>query len=102
MSCHMPGASHRQAPMADRTHVRYPRAMGYFNPPVPWKEIERRLSDGRRTNVPDFANGGDSPAWSRKRQPFEAATERRRGTTPYAELHCHSNFSFLDGASHPE
>src|SRR6202166_2122871 len=23
-------------------------------------------------------------------------------TTPYAELHCHSNFSFLDGASHPE
>src|SRR5207344_1859830 len=28
-----------------------------------------------------------------------------RGTTmddAYAELHCHSNFSFLDGASHPE
>jgi error-prone DNA polymerase len=25
-----------------------------------------------------------------------------RLTTPYAELHCHSNFSFLDGASHPE
>ncbi|HTX62877.1 MAG TPA: PHP domain-containing protein, partial [Acidimicrobiales bacterium] len=25
-----------------------------------------------------------------------------RPTTPYAELHCHSNFSFLDGASHPE
>jgi len=23
-------------------------------------------------------------------------------TVPYAELHCHSNFSFLDGASHPE
>src|SRR5580698_8620599 len=22
--------------------------------------------------------------------------------TDYAELHCHSNFSFLDGASHPE
>src|SRR5262249_56535462 len=21
---------------------------------------------------------------------------------PYAELHCHSNFSFLDGASHPD
>ncbi|MDD9350654.1 PHP domain-containing protein, partial [Mumia sp.] len=28
--------------------------------------------------------------------------ERRTSTTPYAELHCHSNFSFLDGASHPE
>src|SRR5256885_12876257 len=22
--------------------------------------------------------------------------------TAYAELHCHTNFSFLDGASHPE
>src|SRR5919112_2543868 len=27
---------------------------------------------------------------------------RRPGSFPYAELHCHSNFSFLDGASHPE
>ncbi len=27
---------------------------------------------------------------------------RRVGSVPYAELHCHSNFSFLDGASHPE
>ncbi|HTO00164.1 MAG TPA: error-prone DNA polymerase, partial [Microthrixaceae bacterium] len=25
-----------------------------------------------------------------------------RAETPYAELHCHSSFSFLDGASHPE
>ena len=31
-----------------------------------------------------------------------AGPERRRGRPPYAELHCHSNFSFLDGASHPE
>ena len=27
---------------------------------------------------------------------------RPAGAIPYAELHCHSNFSFLDGASHPE
>ena len=26
----------------------------------------------------------------------------RPGPAAYAELHCHSNFSFLDGASHPE
>ncbi|MBO0692514.1 MAG: PHP domain-containing protein, partial [Acidimicrobiaceae bacterium] len=32
--------------------------------------------------------GGDSSVRSHK--------------VPYAELHCHSNFSFLDGASHPE
>src|SRR3954464_12873150 len=69
---------------------------------MPWKELERRLSDGRPSNVPANANGGDSPAWSRKRQPFVPAIQRRRGSVPYAELHCHSNFSFLDGASHPE
>ena len=23
-------------------------------------------------------------------------------TSPYVELHCHSNYSFLEGASHPE
>src|SRR3954469_9233854 len=69
---------------------------------MPWKELERRLSDGRPTNVPALANGGDSPAWSRKRQPFVPQVQRRKGSVPYAELHCHSNFSFLDGASHPE
>src|SRR3954451_17556264 len=74
---------------------------------MPWKELERRLSDGRGaagrpTNLPPYANGGDSPAWSRKRQPFVPAVQRRTGSVSYAELHCHSNFSFLDGASHPE
>ncbi|HET7488558.1 MAG TPA: PHP domain-containing protein, partial [Acidimicrobiales bacterium] len=69
---------------------------------MPWAELERRLSSGRPTNVPETANGGDSPAWSRRRQPFEPSTERRPAITRYAELHCHSNFSFLDGASHPE
>src|SRR3954468_16113854 len=87
--------------------------MGFNNPAMPWKELERRLSDGvvnpvprnsdgRPTNVPPLADGGDSPAWSRKRQPFVPTVERRKGSVPYAELHCHSNFSFLDGASHPE
>ncbi|MBV8960441.1 MAG: PHP domain-containing protein, partial [Actinobacteria bacterium] len=86
--------------------------MAFNNPRMTWSELERRLSDGRRSNVPPHANGGDSPAWSRKRQPYvppeeAAGTEhrslrRRTSSTPYAELHCHSNFSFLDGASHPE
>ncbi|MFI5914959.1 error-prone DNA polymerase [Dactylosporangium sp. NPDC051541] len=58
---------------------------------------------------PDFrpdalaADGGDGPAWSRKRPEYTAPDiTKNTGTTPYAELHCHSNFSFLDGASHPE
>jgi len=80
--------------------------VAFNNPVMPWSEIERRLSDrrvaGRPSNVPPSANGGDSPAWSRRRQPFESQVQRRSGSVPYAELHCHSNFSFLDGASHPE
>ncbi|HEX6499256.1 MAG TPA: error-prone DNA polymerase [Micromonosporaceae bacterium] len=97
--------------------------MGFNNPDVPWSEIERTLSgrkpggdprswwatggsrrDHRPSDVPEGANGGDSPAWSPRRARYEppAGLERRVGATPYAELHCHSNFSFLDGASHPE
>jgi error-prone DNA polymerase len=72
--------------------------MGWNNPPVPWAELERRLS-GRPYN----ADGGDSPAWSNQRGSYQAPdVPRRPSTVPYAELHCHSNFSFLDGASHPE
>ncbi|HEV2069463.1 MAG TPA: error-prone DNA polymerase [Acidimicrobiales bacterium] len=76
--------------------------MGWRNPPVAWSELERKLSDGR----PAGADGGDSPAWSARRQGYRAPSSlRRRSPDPgmaYAELHCHSNFSFLDGASHPE
>jgi error-prone DNA polymerase len=72
--------------------------MGWTNPPVPWAELERRLS-GRPYN----ADGGDSPAWSNHRGQYQAPpVVRRSATVDYAELHCHSNFSFLDGASHPE
>src|SRR5437879_6690879 len=72
-----------------------------------WAELERRLSDGRARNYPPNSNGGDSPAWSAKRQPYQpppsrAAARAAQPAVPYAELHCHSNFSFLDGASHPE
>ena len=78
--------------------------MGYNNPPVPWRELEARLS-GRRRTVQQ-GDGGDSPAWSRKRPPYEPPAgfgpRPGAGGVPYAELHCHSNFSFLDGASHPE
>jgi error-prone DNA polymerase len=77
--------------------------MGFSHlPGVSWAELERRLSDGRPPSSPPEADGGDSPAWSRKRRPFEPVLTRQPGSVPYAELHCHSNFSFLDGASHPE
>jgi error-prone DNA polymerase len=82
--------------------------MGFSNPDLPWSDVEALLSgrarDGRAPGSVAWNAGGDGPALGRKRQPYEPppAAGRRPGSVPYAELHCHSNFSFLDGASHPE
>ncbi len=84
------------------------REISGFNPPVSWPELERRLSDRADSAGAGDAwvrgDGGDSPAWSAKRAPYEAPAglTRTTGSVPYAELHAHSNFSFLDGASFPE
>ncbi|WP_158894106.1 error-prone DNA polymerase [Amycolatopsis anabasis] len=77
--------------------------MSFNNPGVSWTELERALS-GRPEPVGD---GGDSPAWSRKRAAYTAPARPRLNDAveirvPYAELHAHSHFSFLDGASSPE
>jgi error-prone DNA polymerase len=74
--------------------------VGWHNPAIPWREFEERLSwraqplgrDGQR--VP-------------RRRPVppagEAAPERTApAPVPWAELHCHSSYSFLDGCSPPE
>ncbi|QAY58724.1 error-prone DNA polymerase [Microbacterium protaetiae] len=78
--------------------------MGFNNPSISWSELERVLSDRRRPrSVPAGADGGDSPAWSHKRGPYvPPPIERPADVVPYAELHAHSSFSFLDGASSPE
>ncbi|MBO3664762.1 error-prone DNA polymerase [Microbacterium stercoris] len=77
--------------------------MGWQNPPVSWSELERALSGRRPDSRPAGADGGDSPAWSRKREAYQAPSlERPEDAVPYAELHAHSSFSFLDGASSPE
>jgi error-prone DNA polymerase len=72
--------------------------VGWNNPDVSWAELERRLS-GRP--APD---GGDAPGWSRKRRKTGPRDVERPGgpVVPYAELHCHTHFSFLDGASGPD
>ncbi|MBF4573591.1 error-prone DNA polymerase [Herbiconiux sp. VKM Ac-1786] len=79
--------------------------MGFNNPAIPWSELERTLSDRTRPGPPP----GDGVTESAKRAPYdpEAAesaepTEPAEPSVPYAELHVHSNFSFLDGASSPE
>jgi error-prone DNA polymerase len=86
--------------------------VGFNNPDIPWRELERQLSGRPKPAAnpgykPVDGDGGDSPAWSRKREHYQRAeppqaTGSTQPVVPYAELHCHSNFSFLDGASEPE
>lgn len=68
--------------------------MGWNNPPVPWSELERRLS-GRAPHP-------EAPVSRRKRERFvPEGIHRPDDAVPFAELHCHSHYSFLDGASSP-
>ncbi|MEO9328306.1 error-prone DNA polymerase [Gordonia aurantiaca] len=91
--------------------------MGWDQGPPTWSEMERVLSgrapDGGRPGTafgPDDSDhamfpgdGSDSPAWSRKRGAYQAADiSRGSSSVAYAELHAHSSYSFLDGASMPE
>ena len=76
--------------------------MGFQNSNLSWAELEARLSNGRAPSSVAWNSGGDGPALSAKRQPFQPILSRGQSGVPYAELHCRSNFSFLEGASHPE
>jgi error-prone DNA polymerase len=72
--------------------------MGWSNPTISWGELEKRLS-GRVSTPQD----PEAPISTRKRKQQKVEIERpTEPVTPYAELHCHSNFSFLDGASGPD
>ena len=84
--------------------------MGWDNPPVPWREFERRLSwrQGDKGGEPDEpADGAGRPVTRLPvagPDPAGPGTRRRVPTgnqVPWAELHCHSAYSFLDGASTP-
>ncbi|GAA1244837.1 error-prone DNA polymerase [Prauserella halophila] len=91
--------------------------MGWNNPPVPWRDLERTLSGRGPLSGTSGAgsgaagDGNDSPAWGRRREKYTRPADLpppghddagAAVRVPYAELHCHSNFSFLDGTSHPE
>src|SRR5215471_9035392 len=90
--------------------------MGWDNPPVPWQELERRLSwrtprgqakeprphpaDGQQEPRPHPADG--RPAREPRPRPVTRLPGGRDSGAPaWAELHCHSSYSFLDGASAP-
>ncbi len=70
--------------------------MGFNNPPMTWRALEQTLSATKKA-----AAVAEVPT-SRKRGPYRPPTiERPERVVPYAELHAHSSFSFLDGASGP-
>src|SRR5580704_12346197 len=97
--------------------------MGWDNPPVPWRELQRRMSwrtDAERTGdqrtqaqlapdqlAPDqLAPDQLAPDQLAPDQPAPDGAPGRRASRPaesipWAELHCHSSFSFLDGAATP-
>ncbi|MEV7774667.1 error-prone DNA polymerase [Kitasatospora sp. NPDC086791] len=68
--------------------------MGFTShPTLPWSELHRRLTGAApdRTVVP-----------LRRPVPEEPPAAPKNSAEPWAELHVHSAFSFLDGASDPE
>ncbi|KZS84189.1 error-prone DNA polymerase [Mycobacterium persicum] len=82
--------------------------MGWGNGPPSWAEMERVL-DGkpRHAGAPVAAEPADDAGlegpWSRQRGTYRPPENARvRSPVAYAELHAHSAYSFLDGASTPE
>ena len=80
--------------------------MGWDNPPVTWRELERRLSWNvtRRSAGPGEGLGekpGPGPPGAQPGPGRVGPAANREDAPPWAELHCHSSYSFLDGASSP-
>jgi error-prone DNA polymerase len=68
--------------------------MGWDNPPVPWRELRRRMAWRSGEQAPPQQHAAPGPPALR----LVRAPEK---TVPWAELHCHSSYSFLDGAATP-
>ncbi len=80
--------------------------MGFNNPIIPWRELERRLSDraGSPSSNGDRRDAGTPPDRTdmvRSLPREQAVRGSGVGRVPYAELHAHSRFSFMDGSSNP-
>ena len=87
--------------------------MGWNNPLLPWREFERRLSwggkggrdggDGRGSEISesDQASGGAAPVTCLPASHPDQGKGAGQAGPAWAELHCHSSYSFLDGASSP-
>jgi error-prone DNA polymerase len=76
--------------------------MGWDNPPVPWRELQRRMSWRPESTGGEPAAGQPAPEPPEPPEPGRRVPRPGNGRhEPWAELHCHSSFSFLDGAATP-
>ncbi|WAC90628.1 error-prone DNA polymerase [Mycobacterium sp. Aquia_213] len=79
--------------------------MGWFNGPPSWAEMERVL-DGkpRHAGAPSPSGPAEDGPLSHRRGTYTPprGAKGARSSVAYAELHAHSAYSFLDGASTPE
>ncbi|MGP6178160.1 error-prone DNA polymerase [Microbacterium sp. A196] len=75
--------------------------MGFHNPAMSWKELEKTLS-GRGSAEPPMIRTDPGPISHRRRTAPPPPPEPPENAVPYAELHAHTSYSFLDGASPPE
>ena len=69
--------------------------MSFNNPVMPWRELDKALSWTKHGDLTVKPPRGKDPA-------AQTPVRRVEGAVPYAELHAHSGFSFLDGANEPE
>ncbi len=77
--------------------------MGFNNPSVPWSELERALSGRPSEGLKAAGSSTEQDTFGETVIADSMAVRSRVGRSAgYAELHCHSNFSFLDGASSPQ
>lgn len=67
--------------------------MGWHNPPISWAEHEQRLRGSARPEKSPVEN---------LEVTYAPEIVEPESVVPYAELHLHSSFSFLDGVSSPE
>lgn len=79
--------------------------MGWHNPPLTWDQLERTLSGEptpEATSAPRGLRPDPGPVSRPRKLVPPTLPERPEEAVPYAELHAHSSYSFLDGASSPE
>lgn len=76
--------------------------MGFYNPAQTWSKLVQTLDAPQADAANDREKAARDIPSSRKRGPYKPPpVERPEEAVPYAELHAHSSYSFLDGVSSP-